>query len=141
MAQWVGGPGKGSQKHTHLWRTPWNLPPKTRNFFFDFDYKTCWIRRGFEQLSRSIAWRVIRLQSSARNVAFAVLKLRQVSMLCHFCLFLSCVHGVFNSPVATPSYGLLGLRSSFRLRFISQNVSLLALHVCSTTCSHTSLSC
>jgi len=43
-------------------------------FFFDFDYETSWIRRGFEQLSSSIAWRVIGLQSSARNVVFAGLK-------------------------------------------------------------------
>jgi len=50
------------------------LKPKTKNFFFDFDYKTCWIRRGYEQLSSSIAWRVITLQSSARKVAHAGLK-------------------------------------------------------------------
>ena len=36
---------------------------------FDFDYKTCWIRRGFQQVSSSIAWRVIGLQISARKVA------------------------------------------------------------------------
>jgi len=38
-----------------------------KRFFFDFVYKTCWIRRGFEQLSSSIAWRVIGLQSSAKK--------------------------------------------------------------------------
>jgi len=32
------------------------------------------MRGGFEQLSSSIAWRVIGLQSSARNVAHAGLK-------------------------------------------------------------------
>jgi len=41
--------------------------------------------------------------------------------------------------VATPAYGLLGLRPSFRLRFISENVTLLC--VCSTTYGPTSLSC
>jgi len=39
---------------------------------------------------------------------------------------LSCVLGVFNSPVATPAYGLLGF-ARLQLRFISENVSLLAL--------------
>jgi len=48
-------------------------------------------------------------------------------------VFLSCVHRVFNSPVATPAYGLLGLSPSFRLRFISENASKLVLYVCSTT--------
>jgi len=50
-------------------------------------------------------------------------------MLCHFCLFLSCVLGVFNSPVATPAHGLLGLSSSRRLRFASEKASLLALYI------------
>ena len=36
--------------------------PKPKIVFIDFDYKTCWIRRGSEQLSSSIAWRVIGLQ-------------------------------------------------------------------------------
>jgi len=60
--------------------------------------------------------------------------LRQESMLCHFCLFFkNSVLGVFNNPVATPAYGLLGLGPNFRLRFLSENASLLALYVCSTT--------
>ena len=50
-------------------------------------------------------------------------------MLCLIYCFLSCVLGVFNSPVATPAYGLLGLRLSFRLRFISENASLLCMFV------------
>jgi len=62
-------------------------------------------------------------------------------MLCHFCLFfLSCVLGVFNSPVATPAYRLLGLHPSFRLRFISENASLHDLYVFSTIHGPTSLS-
>jgi len=32
--------------------------------------------------------------------------LRQISMLCHFCRFLSCILGVFNSPVASPAHVL-----------------------------------
>jgi len=88
MAQWVG-PGKGSQKHPHLRRknTPnyaENPHGKRKNFLFDFDYKTCCIRRGFEQLSSSIAWRVIGLQSFARNVVFA--GLQGFWRECLFCL-------------------------------------------------------
>jgi len=56
------GPGKDGQSNA---KTPLlvtfpaeKLKPKT-NFFFNFDYKTSWIRRGFEQLSSSIAWLVI----------------------------------------------------------------------------------
>jgi len=54
MAHWDGAPGKGKmakimQKHPYLWRSPQkSLKPKRKNFFFDFDYKTCWIRRVFE---------------------------------------------------------------------------------------------
>jgi len=66
--------------------------------------------------------------------------LRQVSMLCHFSLFLSCVLGVSNNPVTTTAYELFGLRPSLRLRFISENASLLALYVCATTHGPTSLS-
>ena len=50
------------------------LKPKTKNHFFDFDCKTCCIRKGFEQLCSSIAWRVMGLQSSAIKVAHAGLK-------------------------------------------------------------------
>jgi len=47
--------------------------------------------------------------------------------------FFSWVFGVFNSPVATPAHGLLELSPSLRLRFISENGSLLALYICATT--------
>jgi len=33
---WGPGPGKGSQIHPHLWRSPEN-----ENLFFNLDYKTC----------------------------------------------------------------------------------------------------
>jgi len=53
------GPGKDGQNNakTPLLVTlpPENLKPKTKNFFIYFDSKTCWIRRGFEQLSSG--WR------------------------------------------------------------------------------------
>jgi len=53
--------------------------------------------------------------------------------------FLSYVFDVYNSPVATPAHGLLGLSPSLRLRFILQNVSLLASYVCAATHGPTSL--
>jgi len=76
MAQWVGAQGQVKVAKTTLTCgvPPRKPPPKPKNVFFDFDYKTCWIRRGFEQLSSSIAWRVIGLQSSAKKVARAGLK-------------------------------------------------------------------
>jgi len=79
MSHWDGAPGPGNmakicQKHPCLWRSPQKSSNPIRKFFFDFDDKTCWIRRGFEQLSSSISWRVIGLQSSARKVAHAGLK-------------------------------------------------------------------
>jgi len=72
------GSGKDSQNNAEapllVTLPPEKLKPETKIFFFDFGYKTCWICRGFEQLSSSIGWRVIRFQSSARNVAHAGLK-------------------------------------------------------------------
>jgi len=50
-----------------------------------------------------------------------------------FGYFLSCVHGVFNSAVATPAHGLHGLSLSLRLRFILENASLLVLYICAST--------
>jgi len=80
MAHWDGIQGQAKmakmvQKHPYLWRSPQKSSnPKWKKFFFDFDYKTCWIHRGFEQLPSSIAWQVIGLQSSARKVAHTGLK-------------------------------------------------------------------
>jgi len=75
MAQWVGAQGQVKvkvTKNTPTCGVPHRKPPtENENFFFDYDYKTCWIRRGFEQLSSSIAWRVLGLQNSAWNVVFA----------------------------------------------------------------------
>ena len=72
MAHWDGAQGQAkmdkiTKKHSNLWRSPEKSSnPKQKFFFFDFDDKTSWIRRGFEQLSSSIAWQVIGLQSSAK---------------------------------------------------------------------------
>ena len=79
MAHWDGAQGQAkmakiTQKHPYLWRSPRKAQTQHEKFFFPFDYKTCWIRREFEQLSSSIAWRVIRLQNSAKKVAHPGLK-------------------------------------------------------------------
>jgi len=46
-----------------------------------------------------------------------------------FACFLSCVLGVCDSQVATPGHGLFELSPSLRLRFVSENVSLLYISV------------
>jgi len=79
VGQWVGAQGRPKvaniSKTCPLCDVTSREPPtETKTFFFDFDYETCWIRRGFAQLSSSIAWRGIGLQSSARNVAYTGLK-------------------------------------------------------------------
>jgi len=83
MAQWVGVQVKVAKNNPTCSVPPENLPPKMKKKNFYFDNKTCWIHGGFEQFSSSIAWRVIGLQSSARNVAFAGLKRSvEVTILC-----------------------------------------------------------
>jgi len=55
-------------------------------------------------------------------------------------VFLSCVLGVFNSPVATPAHGLLGLSPSFLVTiYIGERE--LVLYIYATTHGPTSLSC
>ena len=76
--EWVNGlgPRAGQRwpkfpKHASFVTSPQEIPPpKTKNVLFVFDYKTCWIRGWTGQVSSSIAWRVIGLQSSARFGAF-----------------------------------------------------------------------
>jgi len=68
-------PTKKTQKHPHLWRPYQRTPnPKWKKKFYNLNQKTCWIRRWFEQLSSSIGWRVIALQTFAKIVAHAGLK-------------------------------------------------------------------
>ena len=64
---WDPGPAKISKTPQLVAAPQRTLHRKQKTFVFDFDYKTCWIRRGFEQLSNSIAWRVLGLQSSAKK--------------------------------------------------------------------------
>jgi len=79
MGQWVGAQGRPKvayfSKTCPLCDVTFRKTPlKPKIVFFDFDYKTCWIRRGFEQLSSSIVWRALGLQSSTRKVAHAGLQ-------------------------------------------------------------------
>jgi len=103
---WGPGSGKGSQKYPHLWRYPRKPPSKTNNFFLNFDYKTWWIRRGFEQLSSSIAWRVIGLERSAWNVVFAGLLIKHVNEMPFFSN-LQVNQLVINSHILRPETVLL----------------------------------
>jgi len=63
---WYQGPGKVDQKNAKtpsLVTTPPEVPKSKQKKIFNLQFKTCWIHRGFEQLSSSIAWRVIVLQT------------------------------------------------------------------------------
>ena len=56
---WGPGPAKRDQNFQNmlsLWRHLQKNPTENENFFFDVNWKTCWIRRGFEQLSSSSGW-------------------------------------------------------------------------------------
>jgi len=85
MAHWDSAQGqektaKITQKHPYLWRSP--RKPQTQNekrFFFNVNYKTCWIRKGFEQLSSSSGWRFMAKKGCANMLARAVVK----GLVCH----------------------------------------------------------
>jgi len=52
MGQWVGAQGrpkvaKISKNMAFLWRHLQKSPTENEKHFFDFDYKTCWIRGWF----------------------------------------------------------------------------------------------
>jgi len=77
MAKLVGAQGqlKVAKNTPTCGVPPRKSPTENETLFFDFDYKTWWIRRGFEQFSSSIAWRVIGLQTLqetwlSRNLTF-----------------------------------------------------------------------
>ena len=76
MAQWirVQGQVKVAKTTPTCGILPRKPPTENEIFFSILTNKTCWSRKGFEQLSSSNAWRVIGLQSSAWNVVFAGLK-------------------------------------------------------------------
>jgi len=60
---WRPGLGKDGQNNTKtpllVTFPPEKLKPKTKIFFSILTTGLCWIRRGIEQLSSSIAWWVI----------------------------------------------------------------------------------
>ena len=98
MGQWVGAQGQPKvayfSKTCPLCDITSRKPPtETENCFFYFGYKTCWIRRGFEQLSSSIAWRVIGLQSFTRKVVHAWLTGFQSNITC-LSLLVACRYSV-----------------------------------------------
>jgi len=72
------GLGKDGQNNTKtpllVTFSPENLKPKMKKFFFDFDSKTCWIHRGFEQLSSSSDWRFMAKNGGANVLGRAVVK-------------------------------------------------------------------
>jgi len=79
MARWVGAQGQVNSAtraktcpHYDVSQRKTTMQNEKKNFHLN--YKTCWIRRGFEQLHSSISWRVIVLQSSVKTVAPAGLK-------------------------------------------------------------------
>jgi len=65
MAHWVGAQGKVNsskmQKHALIVTSP-SENPKRKKFFYP-QLKTCWVRRGFDQLSSSIGWEIMALQT------------------------------------------------------------------------------
>jgi len=59
-----GRPGPGNVGHKNARTPPLVTPPQENpkpktEIFFTRNYKTCWIRRGFEHLSRCSTWRVM----------------------------------------------------------------------------------
>ena len=50
---WSPGPGKGSQKHLHLWRSPQKKTTKNENFFFSIS--TTRLAESVEGLNSSLA--------------------------------------------------------------------------------------
>ena len=63
---------------------------------------------------------------------FNVLK-TGISVVSFLPAFLSYVLRVFNNPAARSAHGLQRFSPRLRLRFISDNASLLALYICATT--------
>ena len=108
MSNLVGAQGqaklaKKSRKHAPLWRHPQKTQTTNEKNALNLQSKTCWIRRWFEQLSSSIGWRVVALQtfqkmqkSGARGtqrVYFLFFK-RIIEVLCLFHLLWQRTHQV-----------------------------------------------
>jgi len=108
MAHWVGAQGqaklaKKSRKHAPLWRHPQKTQTTNEKNALNLQSKTCWIRRWFEQLSSSIGWRVVALQTfqkmqksgerGTQRVYFLFFK-RIIEVLCLFHLLWQRTHQV-----------------------------------------------
>ena len=78
MAHWDSAQGQAkmakiTQKHPYFRCSPQKTSnPKWKKFFFDFDSKICWIRRGFEQLSSG--WQFMAKKGGANILAYTVVK-------------------------------------------------------------------
>ena len=103
-----------------------NSPPKPKIVFFDFDYQTCSIRRGFEQLSSWIVWRVIGLlilQEKWRTRDLngfnqvIIIRINRTQNQMHCNNATACKH-VARHMVSLKSYFLLGWRISLGLGFL-----------------------
>ena len=70
MALWVGVLGQvaSAKNMSPLCRHPQRTPNSKRKKIFKLNYKTFRIRRWFEQLSSSIGWQVMLVQSSTKKV-------------------------------------------------------------------------
>ena len=68
MANWVGTQGQVNLAKKRKYTPSCDVIPRNAQIlneksFLNLQFKTCWIHWGFEQLSSSIAWRVIELQT------------------------------------------------------------------------------
>ena len=93
-----------------------------------------WLFRRVDFIHKTLLFRQNLPATSVQDVEklWVWMCLRQLSMLCHFCLFFKLCSWCFNSPVATPAHGLHEFRPSLRLWLISENANLLALYFCAT---------
>ena len=73
MGQWVRAQGQ-VKVVAKIWKhalivtsPPENAKLKTKNVFFDLNKKTCWIRKGFEQLSSSGGWQFLAKKGPANH--------------------------------------------------------------------------
>ena len=60
-------PGNLSWKHPSIVTSPTDKPHSKRKKLFDLNYEACWVRRGCEQISSSIVWRGMVLQSFSKK--------------------------------------------------------------------------
>ena len=80
MTHWDGAQGQAKMAKITQNTPTCDVPPResqTQNekiFFFDFDYKICWSRRGYEQLSSSSGWRIMAKKGPANILAREVVK-------------------------------------------------------------------